>query len=91
MDSKPGAGGSKSLQKTMSRKVTTIRKNLFTLWDKFYNYFMYFLYYGGIQASVLYGFYTRPPLLMHLWYNIMGDEENIRKLQNEMMPQGGMM
>ena len=51
---------------------------------------MYFLYFGGMQASIAYGLYTKPPLLMHVWYNLVGDAEQIRKMQNEMMPPGGM-
>ena len=73
------------------RKLTILRRNLNKIWGAFFDYFMKFLYFGGIQASIIYGLYTKPPLLMHAWYQMTGDAAQLEKMNREMMQGGGMM
>ena len=82
-------GSSVSPFSMLIRRLTTFRRNLMRCYDIFFDYFMKFLYYGGLHASIAYGLYTKPPLLMSFWYQITGNEIELQKMQAAMYGAGG--
>ena len=49
-----------------------------------------FLYFGGLHASIAYGIWTKPPLLMQFWYTITNNEKELMRMQQMMGGGGGM-
>ena len=78
------AGSSSGPFALLMKKLGNVRRNIPLLWNKFYDIMMMCLYYGGLQASILYGIYTKPPLLMQFWYSMTGNEAELMKLQQSM-------
>ena len=65
----------------VTKKLGLMYSRLFMFYGKFMDLFTKFLYFGGLHASIAYGIYTKPPLLMQFWYTITNNEKELMKMQ----------
>ena len=63
------------------RRLSNLWNNFFVYSDKAYGWFVYTIYHYGLQLSIAYGIYSKPPFLMYAWYNMTGNIEEIKKMQ----------
>ena len=58
----------------LTNYVERINRNFNKLCSLGYSYYLKFMYYGGLPFSIVYGLYTRPPMVMMAYYYLTGNE-----------------
>ena len=69
-----------NLKSKVMRRLSNLWNNFFVYGDKAYGWTVWTIYNYGLQLSIAYGVYSKPPFLMYAWYNMTGNADEIRKM-----------